>query len=542
MGNLQESYETHDFELENKIIGCLIKNPNEFFKYSSLEEGHFFDPMNSKVFGILRNELLNLNGAPFSVQAFKDKVLNHNIKFVHGVESSDFIDDAVEWSIAKSELQASISSLLLKYKIYTTQNLMDKMSGWLSGSGKRSSHKVLGEQISKFNGSLINAVSFGSDEHDFNTFQDSADVLQQRKDNPIDDVGFRSSLSIYHSMFGSFRPCDLHIFHANQGVGKSSLMMQIGMEFVKNTGLNCLYLDTELSFHDQIVRTTMANTGIHHEDIQSGKYISQEDSDKVQTYIDSIREATHLSKLAHKLCKGMSIDKKVDFMRVWRMKHTDMTQPAMLIYDYLNVAGERNKNEGTHLDMSDQINKVMTVAKELNIIVITAMQTNRSGDVRNRNNNSGASASIGGSFKACEDANHSIFFEPKGPEEIAEDECVTLDTVHELLTEFHQTGDHSLFQFGTHKLLIHKVRWPGKRWRSQMYQASKRKYNGTFELTPFYINLCLSRGSIVEKGSLEDVIEYQRDNNPDANQNSPNAGPEERGNARNYAQENENLL
>ena len=110
MGNLQESYETHDFELENKIIGCLIKNPNEFFKYSSLEEGHFFDPMNSKVFGILRNELLNLNGAPFSVQAFKDKVLNHNIKFVHGVESSDFIDDAVEWSIAKSELQASISS------------------------------------------------------------------------------------------------------------------------------------------------------------------------------------------------------------------------------------------------------------------------------------------------------------------------------------------------------------------------------------------------------------------------------------------------
>ena len=75
-----------------------------------------------------------------------------------------------------------------------------------------------------------------------------------------------------------------------------------------------------------------------------------------------------------------------------------------------------------------------------------------------------------------------------------------------------------------------------------MYQASKRKYNGTFELTPFYINLCLSRGSIVEKGSLEDVIEYQRDNNPDANQNSPNAGPEERGNARNYAQENENLL
>ena len=61
----------------------------------------------------------------------------------------------------------------------------------------------------------------------------------------------------------------------------------------------------------------------------------------------------------------MSIDKKVDFMRVWRMKHTDMAQPAMLIYDYLNVAGERNKNEGTYLDMSDQINKVMTVAKEL---------------------------------------------------------------------------------------------------------------------------------------------------------------------------------
>ena len=542
MGNLQDSYETHDFELENKIIGCLIKNPNEFFKYSSLEEAHFFDPMNSKVFGILRNELLNLNGAPFSVQAFKDKVLSHNIKFVHGVEASCFIDDAVEWSIDMSELQASISSLLLKYKVNSTRGILDKMNSWLSRKAKGTSHKILSEQISKLNGSLINASSFASDEHDFDTFGDSADLLEHRLNNPIDDIGFRSSLSIYHAMFGSFRPKDLHIFHANQGVGKSSLMMQIAMEFVRNTGLSCLYLDTELSFHDQIVRTTMATTGIHHEDIQSGKYCTNEDKEKIIAHIESIKKDVKLKKLAHKLCKPLSINQKVDFMRMWRMKHTDMSQPAMVMYDYLNIGTERNRNEGTHLDMSDQITKIMTAAKELNIIVLTAMQTNRSGDIRNRNNNSGASASIGGSFKACEDANHSIFFEPKGPEEIAEDECITLDAVQQLIAEFHQTGDDSLFQFGTHKLLIHKVRWPGKRWRSQMYQASKRKYNDTYELTPFYINICLARGKVIEKGTLEEVIEHQRSNNPNTDQNSPNTGPENRNNSRDYAQENENLL
>ena len=42
------------------------------------------------------------------------------------------------------------------------------------------------------------------------------------------------------------------------------------------------------------------------------------------------------------------------------------------------------------------------------------------------------------------------------------------------------------------------------------------------------------------KRFLEDVIEYQRDN-PDANQNSPNAGPEEKQRQK-HAQENENLL
>ncbi len=277
--------------------------------------------------------------------------------------------------------------------------------------------------------------------------------------------------------------------------------MQDALEFVESHPDNqCLYLDRELSFEDQVIRITMSNTGIHHEDIESGIYENDEHRERVLEYIKKCRENKSLHRLNFVEAKNLTIEEIVNKIKSWRYPQ-DKTRPALVIYDYLNV-GKKGNRADPWLDLSDQISELKIIAKEFNMILITAMQTNRSGDARNQNNNSGTSNSIGASYKAVEDSNHSMFFQQKTDEEIAADERIGLEACRERWSELIDTGNPDAFQFGTHKIAI----------KSQ-----------------YYVNITLCRGKLIEKGDIFDVIAHQNRNpHPShTSSNSPNRTSEQ---------------
>ena len=498
---------TSSRDLERNIIGCLVKHSEVFPKYDALKPDFFSSSFERDVFDLFRSEMLSLNGKEFSIASFLLKIKTAKIQNDYNADSNLLVSHAVEFAVDPKELDGLINDLLLDYKIREIRKKLKLADEWLK-VGKLKTHKVLSEQSDKLSGHLLSINDLGQD-GEIKNLSDGLGAIEERMMNPKPIAGFKSSLAIYHSRFGSFRPKEYHVFHASQGVGKSSLLMQLALEFVdSHTENRCLYLDRELAFEHQIIRTTMSNTGVHHEDIESGIYENEEHKNRVVKYLKEVREKRSLDRLDFVEVRDRPMKDIKSLVKSWRFKQ-DKDKPSLVIYDYLNVGKKGQREDGSWLDLSDQISELKVLCKESNMILITAMQTNRSGDARNRNSETGTSNSIGASYKAVEDSNHSMFLQNKTDEEIAADERIQLDAVRERWTEFLETGNDDLFRFGTHKITAHKNRWPGKRMINSYSELVKRDYENNPIRTPYYINVCLCRGRITEKGDVFNVIAHQ---------------------------------
>jgi len=499
--------ESSSRDLERDIVGCLIKHNKVFPKYDALKPDFFSSPFERDVFDLFKSEVSNLNGKEFSIASFLLKIKTAKIQNNYNADSDLLIKHSVEFAVEPQELDGLINDLLLNYKVREIRRKLKLVDEWLGG-GKPKTHKKLSEQSDKLSGHLLSINDLGQD-GEVRNLSDGLEAVEERMRNPKPIAGFKSSLAIYHSRFGSFRPKEYHVFHASQGAGKSSLLMQFALEFVdSHTENKCLYLDRELAFEHQIIRTTMSNTGVHHEDIESGIYESEDHKNRVIKYLKEIREKKSLDRLDFVEVRDKPIGDIRSLVKSWRFKQ-NKDRPALVIYDYLNVGKRGQREDSSWLDLSDQISELKVLCKESNMILITAMQTNKSGDARNRNNETGTSNSIGASYKAVEDSNHSMFLQNKTDEEIAADERIQLEAVRERWTDFFATGNDSLFQFGTHKIIVHKNRWPGKRMVNSYSELIKRDHENNPVKTPYYVNVCLCRGKIIEKGDVFSVISYQ---------------------------------
>ena len=499
--------ESSSRDLERDIIGCLIKHNKVFPKYDALKPDFFSSSFERDVFDLFKSEISNLNGKEFSIASFLLKIKTAKIQNNYNADSDLLIKHAVEFAVEPQELDGLINDLLLNYKVREIRRKLMLVDEWLK-SGKSKTHKILSEQSDKLSGHLLSINDLGQD-GEIRNLSDGLEAIEERMQNPKPIAGFKSSLAIYHSRFGSFRPKEYHVFHASQGVGKSSLLMQFALEFVdSHTENKCLYLDRELAFEHQIIRTTMSNTGVHHEDIESGIYENKDHKSRVIKYLKEIREKKSLERLDFVEVKDKSIEDIRSLVKSWRFKQ-NKDRPALVIYDYLNVGKKDQRQDSSWLDLSDQISELKILCKESNMILVTAMQTNKSGDSRNRNNETGTSNSIGASYKAVEDSNHSMFLQNKTDEEISADERIQLEAVRERWTEFFETGNHTLFQFGTHKIIAHKNRWPGKRMVNSYSELVKRDHQNNPIKTPYYVNVCLCRGKVIEKGDVFSVIAHQ---------------------------------
>ncbi len=515
--------ESSSRELERDIVACLIKNSEQFPRYSVLEPKHFSSPFERDTFDLFKSEMSNLNGKDFSIASFIIKIKQFKVSNTYNSDPETILKHAIEFAPSPNELGSLINQLLLNYKKTEIINALVGAEKWYSKTDSKRTHKSLADISDRLSSHLISINSLGQD-NEIKNLSDGLDAIEDRILNPQPIPGFKSSLSLYHSRFGTFRPKEYHIFHASQGVGKSSILMQFALEFLESHPENqCLYLDRELAFEHQVIRTTMSNTGIHHEDIESGIYENEDHKKRIKKYIADMRESGSLARLGFTEAKDFSIAEIINLIKSWRFSQ-DKDRPAMVVYDYLNVGKKGVREDSTWLDLSDQISELKVVCKEMNMILLTAMQTNKSGDARNANNSSGTSQSIGMSYKAVEDSNHSMFLQQKTDEEIAADERIRVDAVRERWAELIETGNHEVFLHGTHKIMAHKNRWPGKNMINMYSELIKEDHEGNSVKTLYYLNVCLCRGKVIEKGDVFSVIRHQQRNPiPDvSSSNSPN--------------------
>ena len=152
--------------------------------------------------------------------------------------------------------------------------------------------------------------------------------------------------------------------------------------------------------------------------------------------------------------------------------------PCVVIYDYIKLTGESDKNKQEYQLIGDKVNSLKELCSELNIPILTACQLNRSAE-----NGVDDSSAISQSDRLQWFASFVGIFRRKTVEEIADD------------------GE----EFGSHKLIPLATRFQGKDSAGH-HDLVRIKEGKKIKYAPNYVSFNILNFNVEEKGTLEDII------------------------------------
>lgn len=196
---------------------------------------------------------------------------------------------------------------------------------------------------------------------------------------------------------------ELVIFGAQQKVGKSIMLLNIAVDFLRK-GLSVLYIDSELSTRLFTARLLTHLSGVNYRNLTSGNY-SSEDEEKI---IES-KEWIKTKKFTHIYMPFF--DKETIYSAVKRVDHKQHIDA--IIIDYFKSTGDSLDAFQTYAEMGRIVDLVKNeIAGAMNIIAVGAAQAT----INNK---------LADSAKIARNASTIIMLVDKTPEEIEEDgaEC-----------------------------------------------------------------------------------------------------------------------
>lgn len=196
---------------------------------------------------------------------------------------------------------------------------------------------------------------------------------------------------------------ELIIFGAQQKVGKSIMLLNIAVDFLKK-GLSVLYIDSELSTRLFTARILSHLSGVNYRNLTSGQYSPEE-----ERVIDEQREWLKTRKFTHIYMPFF--DKETIYSTTKRVDHRQHID--VIIIDYFKSTGDATDAYATYAEMGRIVDLVKNdIAGSMNIMAIGAAQAT----VNNK---------LADSAKIARNASTIIMIVDKTPEEIENDgaEC-----------------------------------------------------------------------------------------------------------------------
>jgi len=220
----------------------------------------------------------------------------------------------------------------------------------------------------------------------------------------------------------------------------------------------------------------------------------------------TLAEIKNNKQIYHFHVGNKNTDQVCSMLRRWKCKHVKGDEPFIFGYDYLKLTGEKvGESWAEYQAMGEKVDKFKRLSEELNCVIVTAIQLNRSGENFNRTSQNVVddSSAIAISDRLQWFASFVGIFRRKTLDEI------TLD------------GQ----QFGTHKLIPVKTRFQGRDAAGHHDILRRRTADGEFRYVNNYLNFGINNFDVVELGSLRDIValEEQRFELTDANPNSGEA-------------------
>lgn len=475
----------YDIDLEKHALAALLKYPEivpEIYGLLNKTEPFYFEA-HQRYYEVIRS-LISENVNPNAVLV-SSKIKNLGINLPNGVKCFDYLNALSLLSCSKESginffqqlLSLSVKRDLYKNEIMATKFLKEtketKISKLISG-------------LDEIHNSVVNY--YYEDNEPRNLFSKAREVINEKVNNPGVQVGYETGHKEFDQLYGGVRPKGLYVFGARAGEGKSSFLLDLGHRicniYNKKSKLPCLVLDTENEEDDTIIRAFANLTGVPYGDIEDGTF-ALNSKNKKKVY-DTIERGEQEFQIDFLKVGNMPLEELVTVIKRWYHKNVKRGEPSVIIYDYLKVPeAMANENTKEYAAMGLLADALKKLAEELNSIVLSAIQLNRSGDSRGKksgNFNSNSSA-VAVSDRVLWYSTFMALFQKKTKDEI------TLDGV----------------DGGSHKLTILKARFQGKKPPGH-FDFVERTIDGAKQWVDNYISFEVSNFSVQETGSVQTII------------------------------------
>jgi replicative DNA helicase len=329
----------------------------------------------------------------------------------------EYVTMMSESNVPPENMKIFIEKLKQSYTRRTLYNVAkETMSFVLSDKAEILNPAELVSYIEEKIGDL--AVNTTSSDEVYKMGTDTEAVLAERAEHPAQVPGLEVGWAQYDQITNGGQPGDLIIVCAESKVGKSVTLTNWANKISIDDQLPVLYVDTEMSSREQEDRILAMRSGIPHNEIVSGLYVTDTVNGTAEDKIARLKQAREdlgMGNYYHVYMPQFTIEKVSALARKFQMQ----LGIVALFFDYIkipsNQANFRDAQEYQRLGFFTS--GLKDLAGMLRIPVFSACQANRD----DLGGDSPTAKSIGGSYRILQLASKLMFLTNKSDERIAKD-------------------------------------------------------------------------------------------------------------------------
>ena len=470
-------------QIEKHVLGGLIQNPHVISDIDRfVTERDFVASPHSVIFSCIRTTFLNREKIDKVVLA--QKIKNLGIAFKDDINIFDYIDAISFVPITPASTIQACQELVKLRALRDIETTCEEMKGIVNRSANQSLTATIGEVDTVYS-KRIN--SFEIENEPTLLFDDVYEMVEERGDNPVNEVGLETPYPEFNRLYGGLRSKNLYIIASRAKSGKSTFLNELSSDISHIHNIPVLILDTEMSSKEVKFRTGAAKSGVGLWFLETGNWRKDKDMiDKVRTNLTDIKKNY---RVYHMPIGNKKIDEVASICRRWYLNVVGRGNKCLICYDYIKMMDKLGHNQQEYQLMGDKVDMLKKLSEELDCPIVTAVQSNRTGITTNRESSEiiDDESTIGISDRITWYATYVGILRRKTPDEVA------LDTP----------------ESGTHKLIEAVARFQGRDAAGHHDYVQRRFPDGKVKYVKNYINFDISNFRVQELGSLRDSITRQ---------------------------------
>jgi replicative DNA helicase len=388
----------YSFDLEKKVLAGIAQHQGKWGEISSFIVEDDFYSENSKVhlslFKLLRNALNNAETVDDTILI--QRVRELNISFPDSIDLEEYIRWLFFFKIDEKVFESAIKELkkyTLRRKGLEIANNIEKFVTTVDPSQPYSS---ITEGLDKIYNDTVRQFECGENKI-VNLAEIAEEIVEDRGENPPEEIGFMSPYPTINKIYGSLlRPGNIFTVAARAKAGKSSIMLDYLLKTSYKYKVPVLHFDNgEMSEEELIFRMVSGNSGVPMHLLESGKWRKSGYKDwspkEVVERVRSVWDKMKGVKILYENVAGMTGEEMMSLMKRIYYSQVGRGNQMIFSFDYLKTDFS-NLGKGSDWAFVGKLvnNFKQVIHRELKfdgkpvVSMMTSVQTNRSGIVKNR--------------------------------------------------------------------------------------------------------------------------------------------------------------